>query len=78
MQASKRTRTVIHQEWTLRSPAHSTELEKAMTAARAHASRHVNRPVDIWVSCDDDVVVVGYSFDQPQNDAVPAPRDGAL
>lgn len=77
MQADKRTRTVIHHEWTLPSPAHSSEVDKAVLHARADATRRTGRSIDVWVKAQDDLVVIGYEEEQQRQDlAVPAPRDG--
>lgn len=80
MHADKRIRAVIYHEWTLPSPAHVEEVGKAIAAATNHrheARRNSRRVSDVTISCDDDLVVVGFSVDQELPPvSLPEQRDG--
>lgn len=63
MEADERTRTVVHREWILRSPAHHTEVAKALMVAERCRGEEPGRTTDIQVAAEDDLVVVGYSVE---------------
>lgn len=66
MHASKRTVKIVRHEWTLPSPAHHTEVAKAVDAAlREHQA--VKHPTsDVMVRAEDDLVVIGFEAEQPK------------
>lgn len=70
MDADKRIRTVDHHEWVLKSPAHHTELGKAVAVAehdRAELAARGVRTGDVEVSSHDDQVVVSFQAERPKN-----------
>lgn len=70
MDAEERHVTIDRHEWALKSPAHHTELEKAVTAAErkrgALAARQV-RTGDVYVTAADNEVIVSFEAERPQN-----------
>ncbi|MFJ8153911.1 hypothetical protein [Streptomyces sp. NPDC094468] len=70
MEAEKRIRTVDHHEWTLKQPAHHTEVEKTVAVAEhdraALASRGVHTG-DVHVHGGDDALVVSFQAERPKN-----------
>jgi hypothetical protein len=70
MEASKRTVSVDRHEWVLASPAHYTEIEKAVAVAvneQARAEDRGHQPTDIQVAAHDDEVIVYFEARRPQN-----------
>ncbi|MET9081416.1 hypothetical protein ABZX77_05845 [Streptomyces sp. NPDC004237] len=70
MDAEKRVRTVDHHEWTLKQPAHHTEVEKAVAVAEhertALASRGV-RTGDVHIHGGDTELVISFEAERPKN-----------
>lgn len=69
MHANKRVVTVDRHEWTLSSPAHHTEVEKAVAAAnqeRATLAARGTRTGDVHVSANDDEVIVSFEAERPK------------
>lgn len=71
MLAERRTRTVIHHEWTLQTPAHYTDVAAAVTAAVVARDNDPHADSSVVVTTEDDVIVIGYQADQP-----PQPKAG--
>lgn len=70
MDAEKRTVTIDRHEWTLKSPAHHTEVEKAVAVAnqeRAQLAAHGKRTGDVHISANDDEVIVSFEAERPKN-----------
>lgn len=70
MDADHRVITFDRHEWLLKSPAHHTEVDKAMTAAnteRAQLSSGGVRTSDVEISAHDDLVVVSFEAERPKN-----------
>lgn len=70
MDAEKRVRTVDHHEWTLKSPAHHTEVEKAVAVAEHDRARLAARGVrtgDVHVHGDDTELVISFEAERPKN-----------
>lgn len=70
MEADKRVITVDRHEWTLKSPAHHTEVEKAVAVAEHDRARLAARGVrtgDVHVHGDDDELVVSFEAERPRN-----------
>lgn len=65
MLAEHRTRTVVHHEWTLQTPAHYTDVAAAVNAAVVARDNDPNADSSVLVTIDDDVIVIGYRADQP-------------
>ncbi|WP_161500768.1 hypothetical protein [Embleya scabrispora] len=65
MLADRRTRTVVHHEWTLQTPAHYTDVADAINAAVVARDNDPNADSSVLVTIDDDVIVIGYRADQP-------------
>lgn len=61
MQADERTRTVTHHEWVLPSPAHHSEVAKALAVANQKRQAEPGYPTDIEFTHGDDEIVIGYS-----------------
>lgn len=72
----QRTRTVVHREWTLKLPAHSSDVAKAIAAAHDEHGRDADAISDVEVTAfDDTVLVVGYAVEGADaRDAVAAAR----
>lgn len=69
MHASKRVVTVDRHEWTLPSPAHHTEVDKAIATAnqeRAALATRGTRTSDVHVTAGDDLVVISFEADRPR------------
>lgn len=64
MHADQRTRTVVHHEWTLTTPAHHTEVAKALQVAGQKHDAEPGYPSDIVFTHGDDEIVIGYSVEQ--------------
>ena len=70
MDAEKRIRTVDHHEWTLKQPAHHTEVEKAVAVAEHDRGRLASRGVrtgDVHIHGDDTELVISFEAEQPKN-----------
>lgn len=70
MDADKRVITVDRHEWTLKSPAHHTEVEKAVTVAEHDRARLASRGVrtgDVHIHGDDTELVVSFEAERPKN-----------
>lgn len=61
MQADERTRTVTHREWVLPTPAHHSEVAKALAVAHQERQAEPGYPTDIEFTHGDDEIVIGYS-----------------
>ena len=64
MQADERTRVVIHREWVLDTPAHHTEVAKALAVAGQKHDAEPGRPSDIVFDHSDDYLIIGYEVEQ--------------
>lgn len=64
MHADERTRVVIHREWILDTPAHHTEVAKALQVAGQKHDAEPGYPSDIVFTHGDDEIVIGYSVEQ--------------
>lgn len=64
MHADERTRTIVHHEWTLTTPAHHTEVAKALQVAGRKHDAEPGYPSDIVFTHGDDEIVIGYSVEQ--------------
>jgi hypothetical protein len=67
--ANKRTLRITRHEWTLPSPAHHTEVGKAVIAAEHEQEALRKRglhPTDIVISSEDELVVIGFEVAQPE------------
>jgi hypothetical protein len=75
MLADERTRTEVHHEWLLHSPAHESDVHAAWTEAngrRAFQEGHRGLS-DVEFRCDgDDTIVIGYSV---EGEPAPARRE---
>ncbi|MFJ2004764.1 hypothetical protein [Streptomyces chartreusis] len=70
MQAEHRVVTYDRHEWVLKSPAHYTELEKAISVAtteRAQRAARHERTGDVHVTASDDEVIVSFEAERPKN-----------
>jgi hypothetical protein len=71
MDADKRVITIDRHEWTLKSPAHHTEVEKACAVAeheRATLASKGVRTGDVHVSAaEDDELVISFEAERPKN-----------
>lgn len=79
MQADKRMVRIVRHEYTLHSPAHHTEVVKALVAAerdREEATRQHQKPSDIHVRSEDDLVVIGFEAELPAAAVRGAAPDG--
>ena len=69
MDAEKRVRTVDHHEWTLKQPAHHTEVEKAVAVAEhdraALASKGIHTG-DVHIYGDDTELVIAFEAERPK------------
>lgn len=70
MDAEKRVRTVDHHEWTLKAPAHHTEVDKAVAVAeheRATLAAKGIRTGDVHVSGDGEQLLISFEAEQPKS-----------
>ncbi|WP_155054551.1 hypothetical protein [Streptomyces blattellae] len=68
MDAEHRVITIDRVEWVLKSPAHYTEVEKAVAVAenrRAAAAARGTRTGDVFISAADDEVIVSFETERP-------------
>lgn len=63
MHADERTRVVIHREWILDTPAHHTEVAKALTVAGQKREAETGNVGDIVFTHGDDQIVIGYQVE---------------
>lgn len=61
MQADERTRTTTRHEWVLATPAHHTEVAKALAVAERKRADQPGPATDIEFTHGDDEIVIGYS-----------------
>lgn len=61
MIAEQRTRTVVHKEWTIPSPAHHTDVQSAYAVALSRQEQEPGRTSDIEFRTEDDLLVLGYT-----------------
>lgn len=61
MHADERTRTITRHEWVLPTPAHHTEVTKALAVAIGRREAEPGFPTDIEFTHGDDEIVLGYS-----------------
>lgn len=70
MDAEHRVVTIDRHEWVLKSPAHHTELAKAVAVANqeraTQATRH-KRTGDVHITASDDHVIVSFEAERPKN-----------
>ncbi|HZP49656.1 hypothetical protein [Actinocrinis sp.] len=64
MHADERTRVVIHREWVLDTPAHHTEVAKALMVAGQKHDAEPGRASDIVFDHGDDCLIIGYEVEQ--------------
>lgn len=64
MHADERTRTVVHREWTLPTPAHHTEVAKVVAVAHQKHDAEPGHPTDVAFTHGDDEIVIGYSVER--------------
>ncbi|MET7776284.1 hypothetical protein ABZU94_10600 [Streptomyces mirabilis] len=70
MEANKRVVTTDRHEWTLTSPAHHTEVEKAVAVAsgeRAALASQGVRTGDVHIWSHDGLVIVSFDAERPKN-----------
>ncbi|MFF9097600.1 hypothetical protein ACF1AX_31320 [Streptomyces sp. NPDC014802] len=70
MEAEKRVVTVDRHEWTLKAPAHHTEVTKAVAVAEQDRARLASRGVrtgDVHVHAADDELIVAFEAERPRN-----------
>ncbi|MFI1767487.1 hypothetical protein ACH41H_36310 [Streptomyces sp. NPDC020800] len=70
MEGEKSVTTIDRHEWTLKSPAHHTEVEKAVAAAehdRATLSSRGVRTGDVHVHGADAELVISFEAERPKN-----------
>lgn len=70
MDASKRTVTIDRHEWTLKSPAHHTEVKKAVAIAEHERAALASKGVhtgDVHVHGDDTELVISFEAERPKN-----------
>ncbi|MFI1580050.1 hypothetical protein [Embleya sp. NPDC020630] len=66
MLADRRTRTVVHHEWTLPHPAHISDVAMTLDVAETTRQREHPRATDITVTAADELLVIGYRVEEPQ------------
>lgn len=64
MHADERTRVVIHREWVLDTPAHHTEVAKALMVAGQKHDAEPGHASDIVFDHGDDYLIIGYEVEQ--------------
>jgi hypothetical protein len=77
MDATKRIILVERHEWTLKQPAHHTEVEKAVAVAEQDRARLATRGVqteDVHVHGGDDELVISFQAERPKNPKRPGYR----
>ncbi|QIJ62578.1 hypothetical protein [Streptomyces sp. JB150] len=70
MDAEHHVTTVDRHEWTLKSPAHHTEVEKAVRVAEHDRARLASRGIrtgDVHVHAADDQLVISFEAARPRN-----------
>jgi hypothetical protein len=70
MDADKRVITIDRHEWTLKPPAHHTEVEKAVAVAEHERSTLAAKGVragDVHVHGDDTELVISFEAERPKN-----------
>lgn len=70
MDAETRVITIDRHEWVLKSPAHHTEVEKAVAVAEHERSALAARQVrtgDVHLTASDDEVIVSFEAERPKN-----------
>lgn len=70
MDAQKQVITLERHVWTMKSPAHHTEVEKAVAVANQERQRHAARGRtvgDVYLSVDDEHIVVSFDAKRPDN-----------
>lgn len=70
MDAEKRVVTVDRHEWTLKAPAHHTDVAQTVAAAENDRARLAARGVrtgDVHVHGDDTALVVSFEAERPKN-----------
>lgn len=70
MDAEKRVRTVDHHEWTLKQPAHHTEIEKAVAVAEHERAALAAKGVhtgDVHISGDGEQLLISFEAERPKN-----------
>ena len=70
MDAEKNVITIDRHEWSLTSPAHHTEVDKAIAVANQHRSTLAAQGVrigDVLVWAHDSTVVISFEAERPKN-----------
>lgn len=70
MDAEHRVVTIDRHEWVLKSPAHHTEVDKAVKVAEHDRGRLATKGVrtgDVEISAHDDQVVISFEAERPKN-----------
>jgi hypothetical protein len=70
MDAEHRVTTLDRHEWVLKSPAHHTEVSKAVAVAeqeRATQAARSKRTGDVHITASDDEVIVSFEAERPKN-----------
>lgn len=70
MDADHRVITIDRHEWVLKSPAHHTEVEKAVAVAenvRASLASKGVRTGDVHIGGDDQELVISFEGERPKN-----------
>ncbi|WP_416976676.1 hypothetical protein [Streptomyces sp. T028] len=70
MDAEHRVITIDRHEWVLKTPAHYTEVEKAVAAAenrRAALAAKGTHTGDVHITGDGDEVIVSFEAERPKN-----------
>lgn len=77
MEADKRVITVDRHEWTLKCPAHHTEVEKTVAVAERERGQLSSRGIctgDVHVHGDGTDLIVSFEAERPRNPKRPALR----
>ncbi|MFJ9114450.1 hypothetical protein ACIRJO_02755 [Streptomyces sp. NPDC102394] len=77
MDADKRVITVDRHEWTLKQPAHHTEVEKTIAVAERERGQLATRGVrtgDVHVAGDGEQLLVSFEAERPRNPKRPGFR----
>ncbi|MCQ9178569.1 hypothetical protein KMT30_05900 [Streptomyces sp. IBSBF 2953] len=70
MDADHRVTTIDRHEWVLKSPAHHTEVEKAVAVAERTRGQLASKGVrtgDIHIAGDDQELTVSFEAERPKN-----------